>query len=196
MYFDKKEEMNLIKQELLKITEIYDNAVKFLITSSLTIISLGITVNSTLLLILTYPIIFLFGRKIFFWRDSIAKKGAYCCVFLEGNDSGLHWETINSYVPGKEKAVKSRTIDFTKDTEINFLLILNTVVVFLKTFDLSRGTTDTAGYITLGVSVVLMLLVGFYFLRKESVAKVREHWIAYFTTVKTTLEKETEGGQA
>ena len=180
-----------MKEELLNTTEIYDNSVKFLITSSLTVISLAITVNSPILLILVYPIIFLFGRKVFFWRDSIAKKGAYCCVFLEGNDSGFHWESINSLPPKEKRTKKSRTIDFAKDLEINFLLLLNTAVVFLKNFNFEEGTTDTAGYITLSVAVVLMLAIGFYFLRKDSVSTVRAFWIEQFTIMKAEFsEKE------
>ena len=186
MKFNKSEEMALIKEELLKHSELYDNSVKFLITSSLAVISLGLTINSPILLILVYPLIFLFGRKVFFWRDSIAKKGAYCCVFLEGDDSGLHWETINS-LPTKSK--KNRPIDFAKDLEINLLLLLNTAVVFLKNFDFKKGTTDLEGCITIAIATLLMFAVGFYFLRKDTVSEVREYWINQFSIIKAEFSE-------
>lgn len=190
MRFDKSGEMAIMKEDLLKAIEIYDNTIKFMITCTLTVISLGITVNSPILLFLTYPIIFLLGKKVFFWRDSVAKKGAYCSVFLEGDDSGYHWETINSIVPDGKREKKNRTIDFSKDLEINFLLLLNTAVIFLKFYLIKTDQAGLEEYIIIGVAFVLFIISAVYFYRKDSVSEVRQMWITSFSKMKEEMERK------
>jgi len=202
MKFNYGLEIKLKKEEILQTIARYDSALKFLITTFIAIVGVGLHLKSIMVTMLAYICIFFAGGKVYHWLDLMTKHGAYKIVFLENSKSKFYWETINHESVLRSKA---KGIEIIKNLEILWLIWTNFLVIFyiyfgkygwppfpVKAFDLEeiKKFSDTLNLDTLlfYISIGLTLILSIYFLREaNSASEGRERWINVFEEMKIDL---------
>ncbi len=201
MKFNYELECKLKKEELLQTINRYDSSLKSMTTIVVSLITLGFTVKNPMIISLNYLIILLWGNKVFLWRDLMAQHAAYTIVFLENNDSKMHWETINHLLINKSQ--KSEDINTNKDNEIILLIIITWISILLLyiystiselsnkissiTISAIQERLKPIDYFLIGFSTFFMIILIISFSRKKSIHQMREQWIAKYQSIKLEL---------
>ena len=183
-------EITLKRDEILQTIGRHEFSLRFLITTTVTVIAFGLTTKIELIP-LAHVLIFLLGRRVYLWHDELAKHAAYCMVFLENETSRYYWETINqASVALAARKKKEKGIDVTTDKEIPFLIVI-TQLTFLWCY--FNSPVDTIG--VLGVPIMIIstvFAVGafiWFFFYTASVYARREAWERIFRKIKADREK-------
>jgi len=183
-------EITLKRDEILQTIGRHEFSLRFLITTTVTVIAFGLTTKIELIP-LAHVLIFLLGRRVYLWHDELAKHAAYCMVFLENETSRYYWETINqASVALAARKKKEKGIDVTTDKEIPFLIVI-TQLTFLWCY--FNSPVDTIG--VLGVPIMIISTVFaigtfiWFFFYTASVYARREAWERIFRKIKADREK-------
>ena len=183
-------EIQLKRNEILQTIERHEFALRFLITTTVTVIAFGLTTKIELIP-LAHVLIFFLGRRVYLWHDELAKHAAYCIVFLENETSKYYWETINQasvLLAAKEK--KGKGFDVITDKEIPFLILITQSTFLWCYFD---SLVDTIGVWDISLVIISTILsVGAFiwcFFFTASVYTRREAWEKIFREIKAKIEK-------
>lgn len=95
MSMDFKDEYSHIKSEISKKNELYNSLLTFTITTTVLIISYGISERTPLLFLVPFFIIIPMSIRMKYYKNAMLKLSAYLIVFLESQDSRFNWETRN-----------------------------------------------------------------------------------------------------
>ena len=182
-------EIKLKRDEILQTIGRHESSLRFLITTSVTVIAFGLTTKIELILLAHVLVLFL-GRRVYLWHDELAKHAAYCIVFLENETSRYYWETINhESVSLAAKAKKQKGIDVITDKEIPFLIAIAQLTFLWCCFSShvdTIGVWDTPLMIISTVFAVGAFILFFFF--TASVHTRREAWEQIFREVKADRE--------
>ena len=85
----------MLHQEIEQKISLQNNLLIFMITTTVTIITLAIKSDSLLLYLFPFFIIIPITSRIAYYRMAMAKISAYMIVFLEPKLNGISWETRN-----------------------------------------------------------------------------------------------------
>ena len=88
-------EYDMLHQEIEQKISLQNNLLIFMITTTVTIITLAIKSDSLLLYLFPFFIIIPITSRIAYYRMAMAKISAYMIVFLEPKLNGISWETRN-----------------------------------------------------------------------------------------------------
>jgi hypothetical protein len=183
-------EIKLKRDEILQTIGRHEYSLRFLITTSVTVIAFGLTTKIELIP-LAHVLILLLGRRVYLWHDELAQHAAYCIVFLENETSKYYWETINQAsvtLAAKEK--KEKGIDVITDKEIPFLIAI-TQLTFLWCYFYSLNALSVWDTFLMITSTIFSigLFIGFFFFT-ASVHTRRKAWEKIFREIKTDREKQ------
>ena len=183
-------EITLKRDEILQTIGRHEFSLRFLITTTVTVIAFGLTTKIELIP-LAHVLIFLLGRRVYLWHDELAKHAAYCMVFLENETSRYYWETINqASVALAARKKKEKGIDVTTDKEIPFLIVI-TQLTFLWCY--FNSPVDTIGVLGVPIMIISTIFaIGafiWFFFYTASVYARREAWERIFRKIKADREK-------
>ena len=183
-------EIKLKREEILQTITRHEFSLRFLITTTVTVVAFGLTTKIELIL-LAHVLILLLGRRVYLWHDELAKHAAYCMVFLENETSRYYWETINQAsvtLAAKEK--KEKGIDVITDKEIPFLIALTQVTFLWCYFHSHTSTIDVWGALLMVLSTIFAVAAFIWlFFFTPSVYTRREAWEKIFSEIKTDRDK-------
>lgn len=194
-------ELNFKREEINSSIDRYNSAMSFLFTSVIAIISFAITMHSALICSFSLLAIYLLWKKICSWKDAIAQHSAYCQVFLENNQSGYHWETINHKMTKRIERDKKRNINNYKEYEVVALAIISELMIIVLTiFDLpnfyeyniqqialSLRELNSVQIVFILITVLLSICIISSFYRSETVHELRIKWIREFKMIKRKI---------
>ena len=103
------EEIAHKKAEINAAIDRYHSTVTFMITTVVAILSFGVSVNSAIITFFGLIANTLLWSKATIYKNVMAQHSAYCQVFLENDESGFLWETINHRITEKEEQNKQKT---------------------------------------------------------------------------------------
>ncbi|MFI3166462.1 MAG: hypothetical protein R3Y45_09375 [Bacillota bacterium] len=86
-------EYELLRSEIMSTIDKYDRYVRFMITSAITILALGLTTGKSIIILINLPLIFITGNKMSKWNEVMANISGYLVVYLERNLNFINWET-------------------------------------------------------------------------------------------------------
>ena len=183
-------EIKLKRDEILQTIGRHEFALRFLITTTVTIIAFGLTTKIELIP-LAHVLIFFLGRRVYLWHDELAKHAAYCIVFLENETSKYYWETINQAsveLAAKEK--KEKGLDVLADKEIPFLIVITQLTFLWCYFDSLVGTIGVWDIFLMMISTILSFGAFIWlFFFTASVYTRRNAWEKIFMEIKADREK-------
>ena len=184
-------EISLKREEILQTIGRHESSLRFLITTSVTVIAFGLTTKIELIPLAHVLILFL-GRRVYLWHDELAKHAAYCIVFLENETSRYYWETINQAsvsLAATEK--KEKGLDVITDKEIPFLIAITQLTFLWCCFS---SHIDTIGVWNIPLMIISTVFsVGafiWFFFFTASVHARREAWEKIFREIKANREKQ------
>ncbi len=199
MEFECKTEYELNKTEILQIIERYETSVRAMFTVLISVLTLAITVNHAYITLVAYAILYVWGRKIYMWREMVARHAAYAIVFLENDKLDIHQESVNHYATMLNPNPKD-DLNKNNDKEINFFAITTWLLSIILTVSrkLSEQGVDESfsgivealkainifDGIFILLSSVVMVVVIVYFRNKDTVQKCRERWINLYMRIK------------
>lgn len=105
MSMDIKDEYSHIKNEINQKIELHNSLLTFTITTTVLILSYGISEQEPLLFLVPFFIIIPMSIRIKYYKGAMSKLAAYLIVFLESEDNQFNWETRN------EKLIESDSIN-------------------------------------------------------------------------------------
>ena len=134
----------------------------------------------------------------------MAQHSAYCQVFLENDESGFYWETINHRLSNKEKNPKSKktvnsyieweAIGINAICEIITILLIGFSSVDFSEWSLIEFSKQIALFSWIQFIFILISLVIFFWscitiILSKSVHQWREYWLREFEQAKADIEK-------
>ena len=88
-------EYEMLRQEIDKKISLQNNLLAFMITATLTVLTIAVKYENPLLYLFPFFIIIPVTNRIAYYRKAIAKISSYMIVFLEPKLDGISWETHN-----------------------------------------------------------------------------------------------------
>ena len=88
-------EYEILHDEIQQKIALQNNLLIFMITATLTIITIAVESKNSLLYLFPFFIIIPIMNRIAYYRKAIAKISSYMIVFLEPKLDGISWETHN-----------------------------------------------------------------------------------------------------
>ena len=85
----------MLRQEIDKKISLQNNLLAFMITATLTVLTIAVKYENPLLYLFPFFIIIPVTNRIAYYRKAIAKISSYMIVFLEPKLDGISWETHN-----------------------------------------------------------------------------------------------------
>ena len=142
-------EYDNLRNEINQKIELHNTLLTFTITTTVAVLSLALSQNSTILYLIPFCILIPMSMRIAYYRAAMSKLSAYMIVFLEKNIDGMKWETRNAEIleidskSGMKRAVRFATsryyecliltvicyilylLDYLKDKEISSMVVVN-----------------------------------------------------------------------
>ena len=88
-------EYDNLRNEINQKIELHNTLLTFTITTTVAVLSLALSQNSTILYLIPFCILIPMSMRIAYYRAAMSKLSAYMIVFLEKNIDGMKWETRN-----------------------------------------------------------------------------------------------------
>lgn len=88
-------EYDNLRNEINQKIELHNTLLTFTITTTVAVLSLAVSQNSTILYLIPFCILIPMSMRIAYYRAAMSKLSAYMIVFLEKNIDGMKWETRN-----------------------------------------------------------------------------------------------------
>lgn len=127
------EEIAHKKAEINSAIDRYHSTITFMITTTIAILSFGVSIGSSIVTFFALIANMLLWKKASFYKNVMAQHSAYCQVFLENEESGFLWETVNQYVTEGEAKKHQRTVNRYIEWEAIGMNVISLIMTVLFT---------------------------------------------------------------
>ena len=184
-------EYDNLRNEINQLISLHNTLLTFTITAVVTILTIALSENMTILYLIPFCIIIPMSMRIAYYRSSMAKLAAYMIVFLEKKLDGIKWETRNAMLI--EKAPAKKTIYHFTVLRYYECLILAVICYILYVIDYTKDK-EISIRTTVNILWPLLLIVWEILITKRInlANKEKQNWIKKWTELKRKNDNPQE----
>lgn len=160
-----KEEYSHVKNEINQKIELYNSLLTFTITTTVLIISYGVSESATWLFLVPFFIIIPMSIRIKYYRGAMSKLSAYLIVFLESEDNDFNWETRNEKLLERNNLNKNDNNPLMKLYSYECLILCIACYILFLIYYFIEYQVNTYNFL---ISLLpISLIIWEYFITKE-----------------------------
>lgn len=189
-------EYDRIQEEIMHKLELHNSLLTFTITTSVALMTLAITQQSTILYLMPFCILIPMSLRISYYRFATAKLAGYLIVFVEPHLPGIQWETINADLMSQNLKNKKSGKESFKILHYDECLVLCVISYLLFLTNYVKGKTLDMQVTLCALAPFSLVILEYFITRKiNCIDSDRVEWIRRWEAIKKEANKKSPGGQ-